>query len=341
MAVRSPRRVGLSLSRSGGEAVGRGEDVVALSSSDLIQVLIGLVATAAGIGSALRSLRKLRLSNGLVLIIGLILLVASAVIVVTFPFVNTVIYLAGGAGAIGFVIGGVAWGSTSRDVTVSALTVMCFVVVGSAFVWRVTNAQAQSAPVPLPGIASATATATPLIVISTATTATAAATRTPTKTTSSKTSSGGSSPSGSAGSSGGTGGSGTTGGVSATPTPTSQPVVPTPTAMPSPTPIPVAVNGANAAITSTTPNGCYPEVQVSGTITTNGGQGTVDYYWGRSDGSSSPPQSVGAVTGKTSYGVSDDWYPYVGGSSSTYWDELFVTSPGSAHSPQASETLSC
>lgn len=313
---------------------------MALSSSDLIQVLIGVVATAAGIGSALRSLRKLSLSNGLVLFIGLILLVASAIIVVTFPFVSTFIYLAGGAGAIGFAVGGFAWASKSRDVTVIALTLACTIVVGGAFAWGVKNAQAQPALVPLPGIASATATATPPLVISTATTA-ATATRTPTKTTSSKTSSGGSSPSGSSGGSGASGGSGNTGGVTATPTSTLQPGIPTSTPFtPTPTPIPVAVNGANAAITSTTPNGCYPEVQVSGTITTNGGQGTVDYYWGRSDGSSSPPQSVGAVTGKTSYGVSDDWYPQVNSSPSSYWDELYVTSPGSAHS-QASETLSC
>lgn len=312
---------------------------MALSSSDLIQVLIGVVATAAGIGSALRSLRKLSLSNGLVLFIGLILLVASAIIVVTFPFVSTFIYLAGGAGAIGFVAGGFAWASKSHDFTVIALTLACTIVVGGAFAWGVKNAQAQPAPVPLPGIASATAT--PLIATPTNTTA-ATATRSPTKTTSSKTSSGGSSPSGSSGSSGGSGGSGNMGGVTATPTSTLQPGIATSTPFtPTPTPIPVAVNGANAAITSTTPNGCYPEVQVSGTIMTNGGQGLIDYYWGRSDGSSSPAQSVGATSGKTSYGVSDDWYPNVGGSPTTYWDELYVTSPGSAHSPQASETLSC
>jgi hypothetical protein len=82
-------------------------------------------------------------------------------------------------------------------------------------------------------------------------------------------------------------------------------------------------------------------VQVSGNIITNGGQGTIAYYWGRSDGSSSPTQTIGAVTSRTSYSVSDDWYPKVNNSPTTYWDTLFVTSPSSVHSQQASESLSC
>lgn len=310
---------------------------MALSSTDLVQVLIGLVATAAGIGSTLRSLRKLRLSNIWVWLIGLILVATCVASIVMFPFVSTFIYLAGGAAAVGFVVGGIAWASRNHDVTVIALTIVCIVAVGGAFVWGVKNAQAQPTPVRLPGITSATATATPLFTTPTNTTA-PTATRSPTTTTPSKASKASTGSSQPSGSSGGSGGSGTTGGVTATPIPTSQPVTPTPT--PTPTPIPLTVTGASAAISSTTPNSCFPEVQVSGNITTNGGQGAIYYYWGRSDGSSSPSGTVAARTGSTSYGVSDDWYPQVNGSPTTYWDKLIVTGPNSAYS-QASETLSC
>jgi hypothetical protein len=102
------------------------------------------------------------------------------------------------------------------------------------------------------------------------------------------------------------------------------------------------VQAAQAAVTSATPQGsCIVYVQVSGTITTNGGQGSITYYWSHSDGTQSSSQSVGATSGTSSYAVNDQWYPQVTHTPSIYWDQLIVTAPTVVDSNQASDTLSC
>jgi len=124
--------------------------------------------------------------------------------------------------------------------------------------------------------------------------------------------------------------------------PTATPKPPQPTATPTPQPLAVSAQGASANITSTSPpSSCVVTVQIAGTISTNSGQGTIYYYWHRSDGSNAPSDSFSATTGKSSYAVSDTWYPQVSGTSSAYWDQLIVTSPTVVHSNQASTNLSC
>lgn len=309
--------------------------------SQLIFTSVLLLAPFAGlVVLALHLPWRLILNVIVVVLLSLVYAVAVLYEYYRAPVLSTLSNLGAGATILSIVIGGITWlvlpgnnrfKDRSRDLLSAAIVALMFVVLvaGFGYIFAQHNSHQPSPPgPPLPGISAQFATATP--------TPSPTATRAPKATATSSGPSGSSNP--------------TPGGGGSQPTPRPTPLPPTPTPLPptstplppTPTPIPAVVQGASTAITSTSPpTNCIVTIQISGTITTNGGQGSIVYYWNRSDGTQSPTQSVGATTGTTSYSVGDTWEPQVTYTSSTYWDELIVTAPNVVDSNQASETLSC
>jgi len=266
-------------------------------------------------------------------------LVVPLTIVITHssPYVSTVVAEGAVAALLGIICGAVTWIKTHKSGFIAVLTILCGTVLVLGVFGQVRQVTADgpgiATPVPIFG-----PTNTPSFSVTTggpdaSPTATRSGSSTGTKT---------------GGGNGNGNGDGGTLSPTATPTrqqptqPTATPKPPQPTVTPTPQPLAVSVQGASANITSTSPpSSCIVTVQIAGTISTNSGQGTIHYYWHRSDGSNTSSDSFSATTGKSSYAVSDTWYPQVSGTSSAYWDQLIVTSPNITHSNQASTNLSC
>jgi len=85
---------------------------------------------------------------------------------------------------------------------------------------------------------------------------------------------------------------------------------------------------------------CDQRVDVSGAITTNGGEGTISYQWTRSDGQPSPAQQLHATANQTRYPVSLLW-TISGRGRITAGATLTVTSPSGAAPATAQFLYAC
>jgi hypothetical protein len=70
---------------------------------------------------------------------------------------------------------------------------------------------------------------------------------------------------------------------------------------------------------------------------------TVTYHWARSDGALAPNHTVVVPAGASSVPISDGEYWDIGkaAGNGSYWEQVVITAPVSAHSNQATFTISC